>query len=240
MDQAPQPVGRRWTTVITACGRRDCPQGVEIVRPQFHKWLTSADRLASGPPVDGVRITSRSPACGRQIGGGPVENDVTGAAIRTFHARRLAPLPFHRGPFETSRTATHRLVRRRSRREGHPRSVRAAAETGGPERLRKAEEGPEGDGRDSAGDGSGRPREPPGAPLGSRGPLSPSKPLHRSPPEPIGALRALAPTRTADPRPAFDGPALAPSRPRRPAGASGRSAPGQPFLMRFVSSVTWL
>ncbi|MDQ0788052.1 hypothetical protein QFZ64_003549 [Streptomyces sp. B3I8] len=81
------PVGFPWTTVSTACGLPLCPQPVDILRPRIHRVLTCGDPLRAGSPVDTVGTTSRSPGCGRkkpaqsvEEGRNPRPNSNTGGA----------------------------------------------------------------------------------------------------------------------------------------------------------------
>lgn len=68
------PVGGRWTSLRSPCGRKIHPQAVESGCAQFHTQLTWRDDLSVGPPVDTIRITRQSPPCGREIIPQSVEN----------------------------------------------------------------------------------------------------------------------------------------------------------------------
>lgn len=91
------PVGRRWTTLSTPCGRSRCPQTVEHGWPQIHNRLTWRDEVSATALVDAIWTTSQSPGCGWKIFPRSVENTFPSPRIRTADiggtgwGRRRAP-----------------------------------------------------------------------------------------------------------------------------------------------------
>lgn len=224
-DNRPQPVGCRWTTPCTACGSFLCPQAVEILRPRIHRQVTCSDRPAPRTPVDTVWTTSRSPGCGREKVTESVESGRNPALNRTPGERRATAT--HRGPgrvrpgFRPSRV----LIRVRMRlRFGVTRRG-----TGRGPAWARAD--PHWANASSSGvlRAVGRPSRPAGCAAtrgGTRAGQGPGG---------DGCLRRSTRLLRDDegrPRISLRG------RPRR---RLRRVPPrGQPFLMRFVSSVTWL
>ncbi|TQJ54260.1 hypothetical protein FBY34_2027 [Streptomyces sp. SLBN-115] len=239
-DKGPQPVGCRWTTPCTACGSFFCPQPVEILRPRIHSQVTWSDGPASTAPVDTVWTTSQSPGCGREkvtesveSGRNPAVNRTTGERWTTVGGRGPARVRCRFGPGSAS------------------------------DRPGSARDRP----RDSPGSASDRPPRPPRAdPAPSPGAGAGQGPAAGSGSSPGAA--AVAPRRPAPPRaapPRAAPPRAAPPRAAPPRAAPRRAAPRndggrprislrgrpqrrlygvlrrrQPFLMRLVSSVTWL
>ena len=85
-DKSPQPVGCRWTTRAAGCGPECFPQPVEIARPPIHNHLSCPDTASPAWPVDGIWTTRRSPGCGRKIIAESVEDTRNLPGIRTAGA----------------------------------------------------------------------------------------------------------------------------------------------------------
>jgi hypothetical protein len=253
-DKRPQPVDRPWTTRGAACGPSRRPQAVEIVRPRIHRRLTWSDDLPPHRAVDKIGTTSRSPGCGREKVGESVEG-----------GRNVAEYSNTRGPQYEAGVRGRTAPRGSGRRPGGLRGASEGRSPGadGPPRARTVTLGGRHGALWAAAEGFTRafPRRCRGCcpgvsgavaggvlralPGRSRGvlrafrrrqaPASPSRAAERLRGSPGGTAHAKAP------------PEAVPEAPRR----AGRrrtasdvpslpSVAGQPFLMRLVSSVTWL
>ncbi len=235
-DNRPQPVGYRWTTRGPAWGRRSYPQSVEDLRPRFHRPLSWADVQEPACLWTQFGTTSQSPVCGRKKVAESVEEGRNQAGNRTRDdGEETAHSPASGAP--AARKGRRRAVWRSSERAGAGRRSGARLPKGRPRAGRRraggraVEGGESGEGAVTASAGArgrrgtesfrGRPLPRWHGPGGTgRGPC------HRARRRlPQGARkRRRAPRRRW----------CAPERPPRP-----RTAP-QPFLMRLVSSVTWL
>lgn len=220
-DNRPQPVGCRWTTSCTGCGTFLCPQPVEILRPRIHRQVTCPDRPAPRAPVDTVWTTSQSPGCGREKVTESVESGRNPAGNRTPDDRRPTPAARDRTPIR----ADPGRIGARSGSSGGPSGSREGRFGGTAGRGwggRWAADGP------GAGD-AGRRRWAWAWAVGMGGSGGSGPRVEaRGPVQARGHLRTTKGV-----------PGGSPGTPWA-AGRLGRPRGGQPFLMRLVSSVTWL
>jgi hypothetical protein len=92
-DNGPQPVGCRWTTSCTACGSPLCPQSVEISCPPIHNRMTCLDGFPVAAAVDTFWTTPQSPGCGRKKLTESVESSRNPAGNRTRGDLRTSTAP---------------------------------------------------------------------------------------------------------------------------------------------------
>lgn len=225
-DNCPQPVGHRWTTPCTGCGSPRCPQSVEIVRPRFHRPLSWAEARGEAALWTQFGTTPQSPGCGRKKVTESVESGRNQAGNRTPDGER--PYPRGRGrPHGRWRGRPHR------RRHGRPTAGAGAALGRCRDRSRVGvREGAWCCRRRSVGAATG--------PLGRRHGSRAAGGGQDGPPPPR-ALRPRSGQGLAE-RPPGTRRGAPGNSSRRRLGAAVRpaSAAGQPFLIRLVSSVTWL
>ena len=210
-----QPVGRRWTTARASLWTENDPQPVDIFCPLIPTLPTWTDDLSLHPPVDRIWTTPQSPSCGRHEPDESVENPAAQVTIRTAGPGRTVDQSGRRGRKRGGKSSRATAFGSPSAHRGRPGDLFGPG--AGPVRCPAGASGASG--------ASGAHGEAPSTAWGRR--RTGIMRVHEGVRARTGLVRARAGR-------------AGPGRGVRAPVIRRRARSCQPFLMRLVSSVTWL